>query len=287
MGTCWKAWVFWGSPNFEIPRTVQRDKELSEGDEGELLDQKLSLKNRHNLVTIGLFLLSQWFLSFLMITIFLAAAVLYPNVGVSIFVAALLLTLIVRTGYGVLVDRASMLFQSLKPQQCSIYDPYFWSHERFWKFLAPHLAIFDGTPFKSFVWRLLGVRIGKRVFDDGCDIVEKTLVSIGDGCTLGSGSIIQGHSQEDGGFKSDYIKIGAGCTLGVNAFVHYGVTMEDGAQLATDAFLMKGTKVPQHTRWGGNPASQTRSNYVPEVLAGATTSSSKTATDSASIVSQG
>lgn len=264
-----------GSPNFEIPRTVQRDKELSEGDEGELLDQKLSLKNRHNLVTIGLFLLSQWFLSFLLITIFLAAAVLYPNVGVSIFVAALLLTLIVRTGYEVLVDRASMLFQSLKPQQCSIYDPYFWSHERFWKFLAPHLAIFDGTPFKSFVWRLLGVRIGKRVFDDGCDIVEKTLVSIGDGCTLSSGSMIWGHSQEDGSFKSDYIKIGAGCTLGVNAFVHYGVTMEDGAQLASDSFLMKGTEVPQHTRWGGNPASQTRSNYVPEASTEATTSSSK------------
>ncbi|MDF1814419.1 MAG: amino acid adenylation domain-containing protein [Verrucomicrobiales bacterium] len=278
-----------GSPNFEIPRTVQRDKELSEGDEGEVLEQKLSLKNKHNLVTIGLFLLSQWFLSFLIITIFLAAAVLYPTVGVSIFVAALLLTVIVRTGYHVLVDRASMLFQSLKPQQCSIYDPHFWSHERFWKFmvLRHHLTIFDGTPLKTFIWRLLGVRIGKRVFDDGCYITEKTLVSIGDGCTLGPGSIIQSHSQEDGGFKSDYIKIGAGCTLGVNAFVHYGVTMEDGAQLGADSFLMKGAEVPQQTQWGGNPASQTRSNYVPRASAEATISSSKTATNSASTASQG
>ena len=25
-----------------------------------------------------------------------------------------------------------------------------------------------GTPFKNLVWRLLGVRIGRRVFDDGC-----------------------------------------------------------------------------------------------------------------------
>lgn len=278
-----------GSPNFEIPRTVQRDKELSEGDEGELLEQKLSLKNKHNLVTIGLFLLSQWFLSFLVITIFLAAAVLYPTVGVSIFVAALLLTIIVRTGHHILVDRASMLFRSIKPRQCSIYDPHFWSHERFWKFMAlrHHLAIFDGTPLKSFIWRLLGVSIGKRVFDDGCYITEKTLVSIGDGCTLGSGSIIQGHSQEDGGFKSDYIKIGAGCTLGVNAFVHYGVTMGDGAQLASDSFLMKGAEVQQHTRWGGNPASQTRSSCVPQASTEPTTSSSKTATDSASTVSQG
>ena len=46
----------------------------------------------------------------------------------------------------------------------------------------------------------------------------------------------------------------AGCTLGINAWVHYGVKMGDGAQLAADAFLMKGTQVPSDTRWGNNPA---------------------------------
>ncbi|MDT7651427.1 MAG: hypothetical protein QOI36_2833, partial [Pseudonocardiales bacterium] len=79
-------------------------------------------------------------------------------------------------------------------------------------------------------------------------------VSIGDDCTLNAGSIIQAHSQEDGAFKSDRIRIGAGCTLGVGAFVHYGVTLGDGAVLASDAFLMKGEEMPQHARWGGNPA---------------------------------
>jgi acetyltransferase-like isoleucine patch superfamily enzyme len=36
--------------------------------------------------------------------------------------------------------------------------------------------------------------------------------------------------------------------------VHYGVTMEDGAVLAADSFLMKGETVPPGARWGGNPA---------------------------------
>ena len=36
--------------------------------------------------------------------------------------------------------------------------------------------------------------------------------------------------------------------------VHYGVTMGDGAVLAPDSFLMKGEEIPQHARWGGNPA---------------------------------
>jgi hypothetical protein len=158
----------------------------------------------------------------------------------------------------VLLERASTLFQALQPQECSIYDPYFWYHERFWKLgiLRSHLAMFDGTPFKGFIWRLLGVRIGKRVFDDGCYITERTMVSIGDGCTLNSKVGIATHSQEDGGFKSGCITIGAGCTLGVNSLVHYGVKMGDGAQLAADAFLMKGEEVPPHTRWEGNPASQ-------------------------------
>jgi non-ribosomal peptide synthetase-like protein len=95
------------------------------------------------------------------------------------------------------------------------------------------------------------------VFDDGCAIVEKTLVDIGDDSTLNARSIIQPHSQEDGTFKSDRIEIGSGCTLGIGSLVHYGVTMADGGVLAPDSFLMKGQEVPPHTRWGGNPAQET------------------------------
>ena len=114
--------------------------------------------------------------------------------------------------------------------------------------------MFDGTPFKNLMWRGLGARIGKRVFDDGCSLTERTLVTIGDDCTLNSGSEIQCHSQEDGAFKSDRTTIGAGCTIGVGALVHYGVTMGDGSALAPDSFLMKGEEVPPHAQWGGNPA---------------------------------
>ena len=38
------------------------------------------------------------------------------------------------------------------------------------------------------------------------------------------------------------------------AFVHYGVTIGDGAELTTDCFLMKGEQVPAGEHWGGNPA---------------------------------
>ena len=100
--------------------------------------------------------------------------------------------------------------------------------------------------------------MGSRVFDDGCTIVEKTLVTIGDDCTLNQGAVIQSHSLEDGTFKSDHITIGSDCTIGVGAFVHYGVTIGDGAEIGPDSFLMKGEEVPPHARWGGNPARETQ-----------------------------
>jgi non-ribosomal peptide synthetase-like protein len=271
-----------GSPSFEIPRTVRRDIELGQPEQGNERDRKLAAKNKHNLATMGLFLLAQWFLFFLMFLIVFSAGRHYETIGVPIFVLALVFAQLIWTGTHVLVERASALFQALQPKQCSIYDPYFWFHERYWKMMTQrrHLAMFDGTPFKSLIWRLLGVRIGKRVFDDGCYISEKTMVSIGDGSTLNAGSIIQSHSQEDGAFKSDFITIGAGCTLGVNSCVYYGAKMGDGASLAADAFLIKGEEVPPHMRWEGNPASQVHYDDFAEVTVAAVTPHSATAASS-------
>jgi non-ribosomal peptide synthetase-like protein len=135
----------------------------------------------------------------------------------------------------VLVERTATGFQAMSPQFCSIHEPYYWWHERFWKLLAP-LTPLNGTPFKSVIWRLLGVRLDSKVFDDGCYIPERTLVSIGNDCTLNEHSVIQCHSMEDGTFKSDRTTLGTGCTQGTNAFVHYGVTMGDGAVLDADSF---------------------------------------------------
>jgi non-ribosomal peptide synthetase-like protein len=131
-------------------------------------------------------------------------------------------------------------------------------HERLWKVPVEYFHIFNGTPFKPLAWRLMGARVGKRVFDDGCYLTERTLATIGDDCTLNLGSRIQCHSQEDGTFKSDHIELGNGVTLGVAAHVHYGVIMGEGATLAPDSFLMKGEEVPRMAQWLGNPATEAK-----------------------------
>ncbi|WP_432042550.1 Pls/PosA family non-ribosomal peptide synthetase [Streptomyces cadmiisoli] len=253
-----------GSPSFEIPRTVYRDSRFDDLATGDELRRRLAGKNRHNAQTAGLFLLMQWFHFFVLAVVATVAVDLYPDVGPLVFAAAGLLSLSFTVAFFAAVERTVTRRHPLQPLYCSIYDPSFWQHERFWK-LTTHryMQVFNGTPFKALVWRLLGVRIGRQVFDDGCSLIERSLVSIGDRCTLNAATVVQCHSQEDGAFKSDRIAIGAGVTLGVGAFVHYGTTIHDRAQLAADSFLMKGEEVPAESRWSGNPAEEVEAAVEP------------------------
>lgn len=158
--------------------------------------------------------------------------------------------------YFVVVERLSLGFDELRPTECAVLDAPFWRVERHWK-LAEHplMGLYKGTPFRGILLAMLGVRMGRKVFDDGCIVTEKTLLEIGDHCTLNEGATLQAHSLEDAAFKSDRITLGKGVTIGTNGYVHYGVTMGDNSLLAPDAFLMKGQTVPADAHWQGNPAS--------------------------------
>jgi non-ribosomal peptide synthetase-like protein len=243
-----------GSPSFEIPRSATADDRFDHLRTGEEFRRRLHAKNRHNVATMGLFLAVRWVYVYAVTLLAMTAWDLYNGNPVLVLAGLTVATLLLSLAYFIAVERALLRFRSLRPQYCSIYDPYFWWHERYWKLMAPLLGMFDGTPLKGLIWRLVGVRVGRRLFDDGCSIAERTLVTIGDNCTLNAGSVIQCHSMEDGIFKSDYTVLEDGCTLGTGALVHYGVTMGQGSQLRPDSFLLKGESVPAHARWGGNPA---------------------------------
>jgi non-ribosomal peptide synthetase-like protein len=263
-----------GSPSFEIPRTVERDRRFDDLKSGAEFERRLRAKNKHNIGTMALFLLVRW-VPLLAATAFLMSA--WELSGNDDGVATAAFTIVaVLAGWTFLflVERATTGFRSQRPQTCSIYDRYFWRHERYWKLMAPFIAAFDGTPAKGLVWRLLGAHVGKRLYDDGCDITERTLVTIGDDCTLNAGSVIQCHSMEDGTFKSDYSAVGDQVTLGVGAFIHYGVTLGDQTVVEPDSFVMKGERTPKGAHWGGNPAAdlsntigQSQVTPQPELLA--------------------
>lgn len=244
-----------GSPAFEIPRSVERDRRFDDRRSGEALRRGLAAKNRYNLQTIGVFLATRWSGVWLFALSYYAAVESYPVAAHLVSGLLFALSVVVGAIHLVLVMRVAEALSPVGPALCSIYDKAFWRYERLWK-LQPiyYLHIFDGTPYKNLLWRLAGARIGRRVFDDGVHLSEPSLIQVGDEVVLGHRSKIQCHSQEDGTFKADRTVVGDGCTVGVGALVHYGVTMGDASLLAADSFLMKGEDVPPGARWGGNPA---------------------------------
>ncbi len=252
-----------GSPCFEIPRIVDRDKTLIGALSAETRRQRLRQKNLYNLVTASLFLFAQWLLFFATLVVWQLALLHYPRYGVfALFAAAA-----VMSGGAILffmfLERASLGFRQLKPKMVTIYDPYFWFHERHWKLSdSPVVRLFVGTPFKNLISRLAGVKIGRKVYDGGSIMTDRTLVEIADYANLNEASVLQAHSLEEGVFKSDHVRIGKGCSLGPAAFVHYGVTMGDHSVLDANSFLMKGEVLDPHTVWCGNPAKLHRRNVA-------------------------
>jgi len=243
-----------GSPCFEIPRVAERDRQLADIDKNVLM-QKIGEKNRWNLMTIAIYLSCAWLFFFFTLLSAYLSILYYPILGAPSLIALVAFVALFSLAFFVLMERASLGFKTLQPKIVSMYDQYFWFHERHWKLTGhPLMFLFNGTPFKSVISRLLGIKIGKMVFDDGANLFDKTLIEIGDYSNLNVASVLQGHSLEEGAFKSDRIKIGSGSSIHCGAFVHYGVNMGENVVLGPNAFLMKGETLPPNTNWEGNPA---------------------------------
>ncbi len=248
-----------GSPAFEIPRMVDRDRDLNATFSEATRRARLRRKNAYNAVTAVLFLVSRWMAVFAAVVVWQAAVANYERFGVFSLLAATTALTGAYLVFHVLVERASLRFRRLAPKIASIYDPYFWFHERHWKLSeSPITGLFSGTPFRTLMFRAMGMTVGQKMFDCSRSITERTLTEIGDYANLNEGCVLQAHSLEEGVFKSDYIRLGNGCSIGPGAFVHYGVSMGDHVVLDADSFLMKGEVLESHTGWRGNPAKLTR-----------------------------
>ncbi|MGD1086303.1 MAG: Pls/PosA family non-ribosomal peptide synthetase [Verrucomicrobiota bacterium] len=111
-----------------------------------------------------------------------------------------------------------------------------------------------GTPFVCWYFRLLGAKIGRRVYMETTDMSEFDLVDIGDEAMLNADCTIQTHLFEDRVMKMGTIQIGPRCNVGSGTLVLYDTVMEEGAALGDLSLLMKGESLPAWSRWQGAPA---------------------------------
>jgi non-ribosomal peptide synthetase-like protein len=248
-----------GSPAFQIPRMVNCDRDMNASLDEQTRYARLRRKNVHNLVTALFFLASSWTAVFIAFVIGQAAFANYDRFGIFALFAGIQALTAAYIVFFIVLERASLGFKRLQPQLASIYDPYFWWHERHWKLSnSPIATMFAGTPFRGMLLRAMGMKVGAKLFDCSQTITERSLTEVGDYVNLNEGCALQAHSLEEGVFKSDYIRLGNICSVGPGAFVHYGVSTGDHVVLDADSFLMKGEILDSHTGWCGNPANLAR-----------------------------
>jgi non-ribosomal peptide synthetase-like protein len=112
----------------------------------------------------------------------------------------------------------------------------------------------SGTPFVCWFFRLLGAKIGQRVYLDTTDMTEFDLVEIGDEATINHDVTLQTHLFEDRVMKMSRVRIGRGASVGSLSLVLYDTEMGERAALGQLSLLMKGETLPAGTSWQGIPA---------------------------------
>ena len=146
-----------------------------------------------------------------------------------------------------------------RPRETPLWSTLVWRNELL-NALHEHLAepfligALTGTPFVCWYFRLLGAKIGRRVYMETTDLSEFDLVRVGDQAALNADCTIQTHLFEDRVMKMSRIDIGARCKVGAGSLVLYDTRLEEGAALGDLSLLMKGETLPAWTSWEGIPA---------------------------------
>jgi acetyltransferase-like isoleucine patch superfamily enzyme len=110
------------------------------------------------------------------------------------------------------------------------------------------------TPFNVFFYRLMGMNTGARVQINSAVVGDCNLITVGDDTVIGGDVTLIAHAVEGPNLVTAPVKIGARVTVGLMAVVMPGCEIGDGAVLAANAVLKKGTVVGPGEIWGGVPA---------------------------------
>jgi non-ribosomal peptide synthetase-like protein len=152
-----------------------------------------------------------------------------------------------------------LLLGRYRPHAAPMWTPFVWTSEaitNLYESLAvPNLLdLLRGTPMLPWALRLLGVRLGKKVWLNTTDFTEFDCVHIGDGAELNAWSGPQTHLFEDRVMKIGRVVIGARVAVGARSTILYDTQVGDDARLGPLTLVAKGERLPAATAWEGSPA---------------------------------
>ena len=110
------------------------------------------------------------------------------------------------------------------------------------------------TPFNVFFYRLMGMTVGARTQINTAVVADCNLISIGEDTVIGGDVTLIAHAVEGPNLVTARVKIGSRVTVGLMSVIMPGCEIGDGAVLAANAVLKKGTIIGPGEVWGGVPA---------------------------------
>ncbi|MBS1782640.1 MAG: amino acid adenylation domain-containing protein [Bacteroidetes bacterium] len=151
-----------------------------------------------------------------------------------------------------------LLIGKYKPAAYPMYSIKVWLSEAVTSFhealSVPYLLdALRGTMWLPMLMRLLGVKIGKRVWLNTTDITEFDMVEIGKESMLNEDCGPQTHLFEDRIMKIGTVKIGAETTIGTRSIILYDSEIGNRVTIESLSLVMKGEQLPDDTDWEGSP----------------------------------
>ncbi len=180
----------------------------------------------------------------------------------SVTAAAIFPILFICAGFmaaAIVIAAKWILIGTYKPGEYPLWSLFVWRTELLTA-LHEHLAdpflirLVLGTPLAPWFFRMLGAKIGKRVYMDTTSLTEFDLISIGDDVCLNQDSVVQTHLFEDREMKTDRIAIGDGVSVGSRAIVLYDSAVHAGTTLDDLSLVMRGESLPADGTFRGVPA---------------------------------
>lgn len=110
-----------------------------------------------------------------------------------------------------------------------------------------------GTGELNVALRMLGVKIGRGAWIETYWFPETDLCTVGEGGTVGPGTVVQTHLFQDRVMSLDHVTVEAGATLGAHSVALPAAVIGRGASIGPGSLVMRGDQVPANTDWQGNP----------------------------------
>lgn len=146
----------------------------------------------------------------------------------------------------------------IKAREYPLWSSFVWRNELADTFVetvaAPWFArAASGTPVLNVWLRGLGAQVGRGAWCESYWLPEADLVTLGEGCTVNRGCVVQTHLFHDRIMRMDSVVLERGATLGPHCVALPAARLGAAATVGPASLVVRGDEVPGSTRWQGNP----------------------------------